>query len=291
MNATTPSQPHALRRRPNFTLSKPLWVLPAGLLMLVFFLLPLLHNAARSFSEEDAATDAIFYYRKLLTDEYYRTVLYNTLTLSFFVTLICLVLSYPVALFLVRHAGRLRTVIVFCLIAPLLTSVIMRTVGIQLILARRGALNALLGAFDLPLIPSGMSSGVFAVYAGMIQVLVPFMVLSIAPVIQRIDLTLEESAQVLGAGRLRVFLNVTLPLSREGIFTGCILVFMMANGSFVTQLLLGGGKLVTMPVLIFQQFNITHDTAFAGAMGNVLLVLCLACLAVQFVLMARSERT
>ena len=273
-----------------FSLAQPIWAAPAGVFLLVFFLLPLLHNATRSMAEEDATSDALFYYRKLLFDPYYRSVLFNTLSLSFFVTLICLVLSYPVALFLVRHAGRWRPVIIFCLIAPLLTSVIMRTVGIQLILARRGALNALLAAFDLPTLPGNLASGAFAVYVGMIQVLIPFMVLSIAPVIQRIDRTLEEAASVIGAGRATTFLTVTLPLSREGIVTGCILVFMMANGSFVTQLLLGGGKMITMPVLIFQQFSVTQDTAFAGAMGNILLALCLACLAAQFALLSRGGR-
>lgn len=278
------------RTKSGFTLARPFWVIPATVFMFGFFLLPLLHNAVRSVLEEEAVGDPVFYYRKLLIDPFYRSVLFETLTLSFFVTLICLVLSYPVALFLVRHAGRWRSLIIFCLIAPLLTSVIMRTVGIQLILARRGALNALLASLDLPTFSGTLSTGPFAVYVGMIQVLIPFMVLSIAPVIQRIDPTLEEAAAVIGAGRLVSFLNVTLPLSREGILTGCILVFMMANGSFVTQLLLGGGKMTTMPVLIFQQFSVTQDTAFAGAMGNTLLVLCLACLAIQFALVSRRTR-
>jgi putative spermidine/putrescine transport system permease protein len=180
--------------------------------------------------------------------------------------------------------------VVLLLIAPLLTSVIMRTVGIQMILARRGALNALFDLLGLPLLPPGISSGSFAVYVGMVQVLVPFMVLSIAPVLQSIDRTLEDAARILGADQLKTFVEVTLPLSKNGILTGCILVFMMANGSFVTQLLLGGGKVITMPVLIFQQFNVTQEAAFAGAMGNVLLVLCLASLLLQFVLIGRSKR-
>src|SRR5690606_11066740 len=120
-----------------------------------------------------------------------------------------------------------------------------------------------------------------SVYVGMIHVLVPFMVLSIAPVLQRIGPQLEESAAILGAPPHRIFMHVTLPLSLEGVLTGSILVFMLANGSFLTMLLLGGGSVVTMPLLIFQQFNVTHNVAFAAAMGNILLLLSLLCLMVQ----------
>ncbi|MGO6696286.1 ABC transporter permease [Rhizobium johnstonii] len=271
-------------------LNRPIWLAPSVLFMTLFFVLPLLNNFWRSVSEERAENDALFYYIKLFTEPYYQEVLFQTLFLSVTVTLICLILSYPIAFFLVRQSGRWQGVVVFLLIAPLLTSVIMRTVGIQMILARRGALNALFDLLGLPLLPPGISSGSFAVYVGMVQVLVPFMVLSIAPVLQSIDRTLEDAARILGADQLKTFVEVTLPLSKNGILTGCILVFMMANGSFVTQLLLGGGKVITMPVLIFQQFNVTQEAAFAGAMGNVLLVLCLASLLLQFVLIGRSKR-
>ncbi len=277
------------RPKPDFVLNRPIWLLPSVGFMFLFFVLPLINNFWRSLTEDRAQASALFYYAKLFSEGYYRDVLFQTLTLSTFVTLICLVLSYPMAFFLVRHSGRLQSLVIFLLIAPLLTSVIMRTVGIQLILARKGALNALLDALGLPLLPAGLSSGTFAVYCGMVQVLVPFMVLSIAPVLQNIDATLEEAARILGASRLKTFLEVILPLSFSGILTGCILVFMMANGSFVTQLLLGGGKVITMPVLIFQQFSVTQEAAFAGAMGNVLLFLCTLCLVLQFIVVNRAK--
>ncbi|HVX74877.1 MAG TPA: ABC transporter permease [Bradyrhizobium sp.] len=274
--------------RPDFSPTRFSWGLPAILVLLVFLVLPLADNALRSFREESAATDALFYYVKILGDPYYRGVLINTLWLSFSVTTLCLVISYPVAVFLVRHAGTWQPVIIFCLIAPLLTSIIMRTLGIRLLLAHQGAISAMLNDwFGLPSLPSWMSSGIFPVYLGMVHVLNPFMVLSIAPVVERIEPSLEESACILGANSWRTFWHVTLPLSREGIYTGCILVFMLSNGSFVTQLLLGGGKITTLPVLIFQQFSVTMDTAFAGAMGNVLLVLTLICLLVQSMMTRR----
>ncbi len=125
------------------------------------------------------------------------------------------------------------------------------------------------------------------VVAAFVHVLVPFMVLSIAAVLQGIDRRLEESAQLLGAGRLRTFFEVTLPLSIDGIGTGSILVFMVANGSFVTLVLLGGG-LKTLPLLIFQQFNTTRDFGMASTMSTVLLVVALVCLFLQLRLVRRG---
>jgi putative spermidine/putrescine transport system permease protein len=196
-------------------------------------------------------------------------------------------LGYPVAYFMTRHAGRWQGLIVFFLIAPLLTSIIMRTFGWRVLFARRGLFNVWL--MDLGIIerPLNVLNQPLSVYIGLVHVLLPFMVLSIAAVLQAIDLRLEESARVLGAGRFRAFTSVTLPLSLDGVATGCILVFMLTNGSFVTMLLLGGNSVVTIPLLIYQQFNLTQDVAFASAMGNLLLVTALACLVVQIRLVRR----
>ena len=126
-----------------------------------------------------------------------------------------------------------------------------------------------------------------AVYLGLVHVLVPFMVLSIAPVLQGVDVRLEESARVLGAGRLRTFLYVTLPLSAEGVATGCLLCFVICNGSFLTMLLLGGGKMTTIALLIYQQFSAAQDVGFAAAMGNVLMLVAVICFALQFGMLRR----
>ncbi|MGD9863813.1 MAG: ABC transporter permease, partial [Pseudodonghicola sp.] len=99
--------------------------------------------------------------------------------------------------------------------------------------------------------------------------------LSISSVLQGIPRSLEEAARILGASKLRAFFTVTLPLSIEGILTGSILVFVLTNGNFVAALLLGGNSVKTLPLLIYQQFNLTQDTSFAGAMGNVLLLFAL----------------
>lgn len=275
--------------RPSYRLARPSWAIPVVLLLIVFFLVPLAGNLVRSVSQGEAAKSGpLFYYIKLLTDAYYAGVLAETFKVSLVTTLLCLLFGYPVSYFMVRHAGRWNTLIVFCLIAPLLTSIIMRTFGWRVLLARRGLLNV--WAIDLGLIsrPFDILNEPIAVYIGLVHVLIPFMVLSITSVLQGVDVRLEESARVLGAGRWRTFWSITLPLSIDGIATGAILVFVLTNGSFLTMLLLGGGQVTTLALLIFQQFNLTQDVGFASAMGNVLLLTALICLSLQARYVRRS---
>jgi putative spermidine/putrescine transport system permease protein len=284
----------SVRKRKDMTgrvppaLRRGLLVLPAVLFLIAFFVLPLVDNGLRSVISPETGKITLVRYVQLLTDPFYLRVIAETLILSTFVTIICILIGYPVAYHLVRYSGRWSGLIIFLLIAPLLTSIIMRTYGWQVLFARRGLVNTLL-VQDLGILgqPIRILNTPEIVVIGLVHVLVPFMVLSIASVLQGIDRRLEESAQLLGANRLRTFWEVTLPLSFEGISTGSILVFMIANGSFVTLVLLGGG-LKTLPLLIFQQFNTTRDFGMASAMSTVLLVVALACLYVQLRLVRRG---
>lgn len=258
------------------------WALPALIFLTAFFVLPLAANVVRSMTMGDAVTIGPFhYYRKLLTEPYYAEIVFETFKVAVITTIACLFVSYPVAYFMVRHAGRWNGLIVFCLIAPLLTSIIMRTFGWTVLFARRGLFNVWL--VDLGIIerPLDILRSELIVYVGLVHVLVPFMVLSISAVLQTIDRGLEESAQVLGANRVTTFLRITLPLSLDGVATGCILVFVLTNGSFLTMLLLGGGSVNTLSLLIYQQFTLTQDVGFAAAMGNLLLLFALVCLYLQ----------
>ena len=263
---------------------RPWLILPALLFLLGFFVVPLISNAADSVVLPDGRAD----YVKLLTDVFYLRVTATTVGLSLLVTAICLVAGYPVAYFLVRGAGRASGLVIFLLIAPLLTPIIMRSFGWQVILSRAGLLNAVLkwaGLIDRPLmLLNGPAAGVI----GLVQVQIPFMVLAIAAVLQAIPVGLEESARVLGAGRWSIFSRIVFPLTLDGVATGSILVFMLTNGSFVTLLLLGGGSLQTLPLLIFQQFNTGQDFAMGSAMSNLLLFIALVCLFLQLRLIRRK---
>jgi putative spermidine/putrescine transport system permease protein len=254
-------------------------VAPAVIFLACFFVAPLVDNAYRSLSAPGIGPLAN--YEKLFFDPYYLGVLGQTIWLSVLVTLVCLLLGYPLAYYLVRHSGRWHGLIIFLLVAPLLTSIIMRTFGWRVIFARRGLLNTMLLDAGLIEQPLQLLNGPVSIVVGLVHVLVPFMVLSIASVLQAISPRLEEAARILGAGKVRTFVSVTLPLSLDGIGTGAILVFMLTCGSFVTLLLLGGGSIRTLPLLIYQQFNTTRDFGLASAMSNIMLVIALACLYVQ----------
>lgn len=280
---TTAAQVRRRRRSARGMLA---WLPVVGFL-LVFFITPLASNGITSLRGPDGTLSFVSYLR-LLTDAYYLGVTLNTLKVSALVTLAALIIGYPVAYVLVNYAGRLAPLVIFLLIAPLLTSTIMRTFGWQVLFARRGIVNVLLRDWGIIDRPMTILQQPLSVYIGLVHVLVPFMVLSIAAVLRNIDPKLKESARLLGASRLRTFWSVTLPLSLDGVATGSILTFMLANGSFVTMLLLGGSTVVTLPVLIFQQFTMTRDLHFASAMGNVLLVLAVVCLLLQLRLVRRQ---
>ncbi|MER5173047.1 ABC transporter permease [Thioclava kandeliae] len=262
-------------------------LLPALIFLAVFFVMPLADNSARSFLTGNGGL-TLSRYAEFLTDRFYLGVILETVVLSAVVTVISVLIAYPVAYVLVRKAGRLSGLLIFLLIAPLLTSIIMRTFGWQVLFARRGLVNQWLvhdlGILDTPL--RLMNTPGLAI-AALVHVLVPFAVLSIASVLQGVDRRLEEGALMLGASKLRTFFEVTLPLTLDGIGTGAILVFMIANGSFVTLVLLGGG-FQTLPLLIYQQFNTTRDFALASTMSTILLVIALACLWLQLRLVRRQ---
>ena len=268
----------------------PWWILVTGIFLVVFFIAPIVNNVLNTDALATLAEkrSAGFYYAKLFTDPYYLKIVWITVLLSVGVTLLCVAIGYPVALFLVRHAGKWSGLVIFLLIAPLLTSIIMRTFGWRVIFARRGMLNDFLLGIDFIERPISFLNGPGSVVVGLVHVLVPFMVLSIASVLRSIDPHLEESARILGANRVMTFLKVTLPLSLDGIGTGFIIVFLLANGSFVTLLLLGGGELKTLPLLIYQQFTISRDFQFAAAMSNVLLAIAVGCLYLQLRLIRRK---
>jgi len=279
-STVTAARPDSWRRTP------PLWLyLPALAILLLFFGLPLYEGLLRSLGISNIpGVDSAFtwnHYNKLFFDPYYLGVIGETLKVSAINTLLCLLVGYPIAYFMVRHAGRWAAPLMFVLILPLLTSIIMRTFGWNVLFARRGIVNEALlwlGVIDTPL---RMLDGPAIVYLGLMHVMAPFMVLSIIPVLRSVDRRLEESARILGAGAFRTFFLVTLPLSLEGIITGCLIVFMVTNGSFVTMLLLGNGSVVTLPLLIYQQFNQSQDMGLASAMGTLLLGVVLVCLYVQ----------
>jgi ABC-type spermidine/putrescine transport system permease subunit I len=260
-----------------------LLVLPLAAMLAVFFLGPLGWNFAESLSFGGRAP-SVGQYLRVLTDGYYLAVVAQTLLLAVAVTAATLLLGYPLAFAVARSRGWAKSTLIFVVVAPLLINVVVRSYGWMVILGNSGVVNALLKALGLAKLELMYSWGTVAV--ALVQVLLPFMVLAIAGTIETIDRALEEAATTLGASRRAVLRHIILPLSRDGILAGSILVFTLTVGSFVTVMLLGDTSTMVMPLLIYQQLTVVSDSPFAGAMGTILLAAVVAVLWLQ----ARGRR-
>jgi putative spermidine/putrescine transport system permease protein len=255
-------------------------LIPILVLLLTFFVLPLGMMFYESFflsplqaTEEGGPTLAN--YVKLFDDWFYFKVLLQTLALGAAVTLLSLVIAYPVAYLLARTAR--RQLLIFLVISPLVVSVVIRSYGWMVLLGRAGTVNSALLAMGMTERPLALMYNWFGVTIALTHVLLPYMILTLASVIEGIPQSLEDSAAVLGAGWWSRFRHILFPLSIEGVGAGVTLVFMLAIGSFVSVLLLGGSDTLILPLLIYQQVNIIRNN-FAAALGVYLLVISVALL-------------
>ena len=251
-------------------------LIPIMIFLAIFFVGPLLVNFAQSF----VGGKTIFgEYSRIFTDGYYLLVILQTILLGFAVTIGCLVLGYPLGMAIARAGGRLRAVMMFAVVAPLLVNVVVRSFGWMVILGNQGVVNWILSALGLT--PVELMYTWWGICIALVHVLLPFMALSIASVLEGIDPRLDEAAKVLGANGLDALRFIVLPLSFEGVITGSILVFTAAVGSFVTIMLLGNASTMVLPLLIYQQLTVASDWAFAAAMGATLLILVATLLWIQ----------
>jgi putative spermidine/putrescine transport system permease protein len=248
---------------------------PAVLLFLGFFVVPLGIVAVFSFLSGNPVQNpnvrwTTRHYDRLLGDLYYADVLWTTIRLGLWTTLVTLVIGYPLAHQLARlKSPLLRSLLLMAVLAPLLIGIVIRTYAWMTILADQGVINTALAGLGLAKLP--LMYNEFGIVVALVHIYVPFMVLTLTGVIGRIDIRLEEAARGLGAGRFRTFLEVTLPLSLPGIVAGSLLVFALAISAYVTPILMGGFTTITLPILIYQQLSGTLNLGFAGALGVVLL--------------------
>lgn len=262
---------------------------PAIFFMLFCFLFPMLLLLREGFFVEGDATRTftLTQYAKFLGSAYYRGVLWNSLRLAFYVTLIALIVGYPLAYGIARLGGRWRAVIMVVVISPLMVSVVIRTFGWQILLRNSGPINTALitlGVIEEPLPLLFSTAGVII---GLVHAFLPFMVLPLAAAIERISPALEEASRTLGASASQRFRTVILPLSTPGIGAGAALVFMSSISAYVVPMLLGGAKVQVMPTLVTQQVLVLLDWSFGAAVATILTVVTLLILAAYGAVAAR----
>ncbi len=225
-------------------------------------------------------------YSAFLSDAFHYKAFLITLEISLLVSGIGLALGYPVAYLLA--VSRRKHFILFMIVLPLLMDVLVRAYGWIVLLSRSGLVNRALLWAGLQERPTQFLGTPTAVILELLHEVLPFIILPIAGVLQRIDPALREAAVGLGASRLTAFLRITLPLSLPGILAGTLLTFTLATSAFVAPLVLGGGRVLMMSILIQQQMTMLLNWP-AGSAQAIVLVLLVSLLLLGYVRVLRER--
>jgi len=272
------------------------WLItPALLLFVLFFVLPFGVMAVMSFFSANPVSNpnAVLttrHYERFIDDsaEIFHDALWATLRIGLVTTIVALLIGYPLAHWLARMQSRLgHALVLMAVIAPMLTGIVVRTFAWMTILQDKGVINTTLMSWSLIEKPLPLMYNEFGTVLALVHIYVPFMVLTLAGVIGRIDERLEQAARSLGAGRLRAFVEVTLPLSLPGILAGSLLVFALSISAYVTPSMMGGTQVLTLPMLIAQQVGTSFNPGFAGALGVILLLVSLVIIVAYNRILAR----
>ena len=253
-------------------------VLPALLFYVAVYVYPLCRLGAWSVYDKGFT---LKFYAELFAEGMYLKALGNTLEISVLVTAACLILGYPLAYLIATTSPTARRILMILVLVPFWTSILVRTFAWIVILGNNGLVNRALMASGIVDHPLKLLFNMVGVQVGMVHVLLPFMVFPLLGVMSRIDLNVVRIARSLGATPSRAFLHVFLPLSLPGVAAGCVLVFLLAIGFYVTPALLGGPGEITLATLIDMMINTLLNWGLAATLG-VLLVAVVAAIFVTF---------
>lgn len=257
--------------------AKPAWLLclPYCALIAMFLLAPVLGLVQVSFrtvsptAMTGGASTLANYGR--LADSFYLGILWHTVRLALFATMIATILAYPVAYVVARSTGGVRMFVSFLFTVPLMTSVVVKTFGWYIILARGGPASAVASWLGFP--TTSLLGNDIAVLIGLAEFSLPFMVFTLSASIERIPRNLEEAAGNLGAGRLMTFLLVIVPLSRAGLLSGFLLCFGISSSAYVVPAVLGSQSARMVAQQIYDDVLVGFNWPGAAALSVTLLVL------------------
>ncbi len=251
---------------------------PATLWLLLAFAAPMFVVVVLSLNADTDPFAPLFQapslvqFTTIVTDTFYLNIIAETVLLGLAVTGITILLSYPLACWLARMPTRWRPLAFSVILIPLLTNVVIRSLGIILLLAPEGVLNMVGGLVGLP--PArNMLFTHGAVAVALTQVFMPFMVLALYDSLQNTSPRVHEAAQSLGASPAVRFLTVDLPLSLPGLRAGIVMVFLMSTTAYVSATLLGGKKVWTTGMLVVQEAMIYLNAPMASALALVMTVI------------------
>jgi ABC-type spermidine/putrescine transport system permease subunit I len=253
-----------------------LLVLPAAAFLAAFFLAPLIEMSTRSVTEPVGA--GLSNYTRFFEQGAYVRVLTNTFWIALLTTGACLLIGFPFAYLMTVVPGRIAGLLVIAVLLPFWSSALVRTFAWQVILRDTGIINTFLVDIGVVAEPLPLIRTTAGVIIGMSHILLPFMVLPIWAVLRRIDPEFSRAAANLGASPATAFRRIVLPLSLPGVLAGCLLVFVLALGFYITPALLGGPRDQMISQLIVEQVERQLDWGFAAAMSVLLMAMTFAIL-------------
>jgi len=253
-----------------------LLVAPAMLYLFVLFIIPIGYMLLLSVTDPSLSLNN---YRRLFTVPLYLTVMFNTFKVSAIVTLACLLLGYPLAYVMARRNDWVAVAFLVAVGMSFWTGFLVRTYAWLVILGNKGPVSAFYAFAGLGRPPQLLFTS-FSSTLGMTHILLPYMVLALYGVMRKIDPSYLRAAESLGARPVPAFRHVFLPLSLPGVVNGCVLVFTICLGFYITPILLGTPRDMMISQLINQQIEDLLAWGFASAIATVLLSATLILLAV-----------
>jgi putative spermidine/putrescine transport system permease protein len=275
---TTQPFPSTRRAVPMIRRRSLLWlVLPGIVFFTIFFVVPVALLLAIGFNPPQTGVIAFEWkfslanFQRFFDRPLYYEALIRSVVLAATAAVVALIFGYPLAFFVAkeRRPGRANLYMILILVS-LQLDLIIRMYGMMVLLGDTGLINDGLMRLGIISSPLPLMYNTFGVVVGLVQLCLPFMVLSLIGIIQAIDPSLEEAARSLGSSRLRTFLTVTFPLSMPGVLAGMLLVFAIALGSYAVPVLMGGWTVMVTPLHIYQQIAEVGNWRFGAAIAGLL---------------------
>lgn len=262
---------------------------PTILVYVLFFAVPVLSMLPISFKGYQPGvgildTFTTEHYAKVIMDPWYRGIVLRTLGLGLVVATIDTALAWPIAYFLVRSRSRLRAWLLLIVVFPLFLNLVVRSFGWIALLSNRGLINQALIASGMSDHPIRLIFNFTGILIGLTHIYLPFSVLVLVAAIRNIPAEIEAAAISLGSSAGRAILDVALPLSRPGMISSFLLVFVLTISALVTPRLLGGSNYQVMSTLIYEEFMVLLNWPSGAALSFVLLVVVLVVIALPVAL-------
>jgi putative spermidine/putrescine transport system permease protein len=257
-----------------------LLVTPALIFTVVCFLLPVLALLLDAFRVGDLDSGTLHWgiqrFIDFFAEPLNRQVFLRTLRIATLVTVCAALLSYPAAQAIVRVSPAWRGMVLGMMILPLMVSPIARTYAWIVLFGRNGAINSILLHLGLADEPQRLLFSEMAVFVGLLQLLLPLMLMSLVSSMENLSRDITLAASTLGANAWQVFTRVTLPLTQEGLIVGGTLVFTGCVTAYVTPALLGGPKVLMLETLLYQKVSVESDFSSANVIAVILVAMTLA---------------